>query len=132
MKGVSAVIVTILLLLISISLASFGYLFFTQTFSSVTETGSEAVEHMTTNLLAGMKIDSAIEGNDYFNVRNTGKVDVSGFAVYVNDVIDNSASADKDPLPPGEVATITLSSNLNADDIVKVTSSEGSIAIKSI
>ena len=117
--------------MISVSLASFAYIFFTQTFSSVTDTGTEAVEQMTTNLLANMKIDAANEDSTDVYVRNTGKVDVDNLIVYVNGVIDNGASYPPS-ISPGDLEAITLSSSLNAGDVVKVTSGQGAIAIKSV
>ena len=132
MKGVSAIIVTILLLMISVSLASFGYIFFTHTFTSITETGSEVVEQVSTSMLAGMKIDSLSESTNDVFVRNTGKTNLTQFSVYVNDIIDSSISVDIEPLSPGQIATITLSSTLNPGDVVKVTPGEGAIAIKSV
>jgi len=130
MKGISAIIVTILLLMISVSMASFGYIFFTQMMSETTQSGTEAVEQVSISLLAGMKIDSLSTNKVY--IRNTGKVDLSQFAVFVNDNIDNGAVANPATLVPGSITTITLSSNLNANDVVKVTSGQGAVAIKSV
>jgi hypothetical protein len=130
MKGISAIIVTILLLMISVSMASFGYIFFTQMMSETTQSGTEAVEQVSISLLAGMKIDSVSTNKVY--VRNTGKVDLSQFAVFVNDNIDNGAVANPATLVPGSITTITLSSNLNANDVVKVTCGQGAVAIKSV
>jgi hypothetical protein len=132
MRGVSAIIVTILLLMISVSLASFGYIFFTRTFSSVADTGSETVEQMTTSMLANMKIDSVTPDDHYVYVRNTGSIDLGQFAVYVNDVVDSGASANPATISPGKIATITLSQDLNDGDVVKVSSDHGAIAILSV
>jgi hypothetical protein len=132
MRGVSAIIVTILLLMISVSLASFGYIFFTRTFSSVADTGSETVEQVTTSMLANMKIDSVTTDNRYVYVRNTGSIDLGQFAVYVNDVVDSGASSYPATISPSEIATITLSQDLNDGDVVKVSSDHGAIAIVSV
>lgn len=128
MRGISAIIVTILLLMISVSLASFGYIFLTQVMSETTQAGTEAVEQMSTSLLAGMKIDSMTSNTIY--IRNTGKVDLTNFAVYIDNALDSSISVDIDPLPPGGLATIT-SVSISSGNTVKVTSGEGAIAIKS-
>jgi uncharacterized protein YpmB len=127
MQGISTIIVTILLLMISVSLASFGYIFFTQVMSSTTQAGTEAIEQVSTSLLAGMKIDSISTNSVY--VRNTGKVNLTQFAVFVNDALVSSSAPSS--VLPGDVATITLSSSLNSGDVVKVTSGQGAIAIKS-
>ena len=131
MRGISAIIVTILLLMISVSLTSFAYIFFTQTFSSVAETGSETMEHMTTSMLANMKIDSISEDTDRVYIRNTGKTDLTQFYVYVNDVPDSGASGPSSVVA-GDTGEIVLSVDIVPGDVIKVTTSEGAIAIKSV
>lgn len=130
MKGVSAIIVTILLLTISVSLASSAYIFFGNAVSETTEIGDNVAEQTSTSLLSKIKIDS-IEGN-IVSVKNTGKVNVTQFAVFINEVLDSGATPSTDPLAPGKAATITLSSSLNPGDVVKVTTGQGAISIKSM
>ena len=131
MRGVSAIIVTILLLMISVSLASFAYMFFTRTFSSVADTGSETVEHMTTSMLANINIDSISADNDKVYIRNTGKTDLTQFYVYVNNNIDSGASAPSSVIA-GDIDEITLSVDIVPGDVIKVSTAEGAIAIKSV
>jgi archaellum component FlaF (FlaF/FlaG flagellin family) len=129
MRGVSSIIVAILLLMISVSLASFAYLFSTQTLSVVTETGTEASEQMISPLLAEMRI-SSVSDNE-IDVRNTGKTKLSNIAVYINNILVDF-SIDSSEVLPGGTAVITLSSSLEPGDTVKVVSAEGAIALKSV
>ena len=130
MKGVSAIIVAILLLMISVSMVSLGYVFLTGTLSDTTQTVEDLSDQSSVALLSKMKIDSVSNRQVY--LRNNGKVDVSQFSVYINDVLDAGAVPDKDKLSPGDISNITLSSAPNVGDIIKVTSAEGSFAIASV
>jgi len=131
MKGVSTVIVAVLLLMITVSLASFGYLFFTQIMSATTKTGTEVVEQVSSSLLSSMRIESVTtDGHVY--VRNTGTVNLKNFSVYVNDVIDTSITVTPSVVSPGGVADINLLNSLNPGDIIKVTIASGAVAIQPV
>lgn len=129
MRGVSALIVTILLLMMSVSLASMGYIFITQSASETIEAAETISEQSATNLLSEMKIDSITD--NVVQVKNTGKTTISNFAVYVNEM-PVSATSDPTSIEPGSIAEITLSSTPDPGDVVKVTSAQGSFAIKSV
>jgi FlaG/FlaF family flagellin (archaellin) len=128
MHGVSAVIVVIMLLMISVSLAGLAYTFATAMVTETTETGSEMIEQTTSSMLAQMTIESIGDNNVY--IRNTGQTDLSSFSVYVNDKsVDISAPSS---IPPGQLDSISIHSIINKDDIIKVTSARGTSAIKSV
>jgi FlaG/FlaF family flagellin (archaellin) len=126
MKAVSAVIVVILLLMISVSLAGFAYVFITTTASTTMETGTEMIEQTTSTILAQMKIDSVSDNRVY--VRNTGKVDLTGFSVYVNDKKVNISAPSS--IAPGAIGSITMYSFISKDDSIKVTSGGGTTAVQ--
>jgi FlaG/FlaF family flagellin (archaellin) len=130
MKGVSIIIATILILMISVSLTAFAYMFMTQMMSATTETGLQTVEKATSSLLAEMKIESMDESNNKIYVKNSGRVNLTQFYVFINDALVSS-SANPETIAPGEITTISISS-LNPGDVVKVTSSHNAVAIKSI
>jgi archaellum component FlaF (FlaF/FlaG flagellin family) len=130
MKGVSTIIVAVLLLMVSVSLVSFGYVFLTEIMTTTTETGSQAAEKVTSSLLAEMKIESMDESTDTIYVKNSGRVNLTQFNVYVNDALV-SASPSPETIAPGEITTISLTS-LEPGDVVKVTSSYGMVAIKTV
>jgi hypothetical protein len=131
MKGVSTVIVMILILLISVALTGLGYLFFTEVLTSVTTAGEESISQSVTSMLSQMRIESltaGTPGNIY--IRNTGKVNLTDFTVYVNDGLEVPST----PLPslaPGSVGTIGMPS-LSSGQIVKVTAAQGATARESV
>ena len=130
MKGVSAVIVMILILLISVALTGLGYLFFTEVLTSVTTAGEESISQSVTSMLSQMRIESVSAASNNIYIRNTGKVNLTDFTVYVNDglVIPTSAPSS---LAPGSVGTIEMPS-LNRGEIVKVTAAQGATARESV
>ena len=132
MKGISAIVVMILILLISVSLVGLGYIFFTEILTTVTTTGEESISQTVVSMLARMTIESVTAGNPgNIYVRNTGKVNLTNFAVYVDDVRDPSATA-PGLLMPGDVGTITTSGALTSNQVVKITTAEGLNVIESV
>ena len=129
MKGVSSVIAIILILMISISLTTLSYIFLSGTVSTTTATSSQAAQRLTSSLLAEMKIESFDVINDVVYVKNSGRVNITEFHVYVNDILDNGATPNPDTIGPGEVTSISLTS-LDPGDSVKVSSSNNLLVIR--
>ncbi|MBN2203288.1 MAG: hypothetical protein JW700_03845 [Candidatus Aenigmarchaeota archaeon] len=129
MKGVSSIIVAILLLIIAVSMTSLAYSFFGEVVSETTETGNEVVEEVKESTLSNVKIDSI--SDDIVTIRNTGKVDISHIAIFVNDMFDAGASVPY-RLSPGSVGDITLSEPASPGAVIKVTTGEGASAIRSV
>lgn len=132
MKGISAIVVMILILLISVSLVGLGYIFFTEILATVTTTGEESISQTVVSMLSRMTIESVTAGNPgNIYVRNTGKVNLTDFAVYIDDVRDVSATA-PGILMPGDVGTITTTGALASTQVVKVTTAQGLSVIESV
>ncbi len=132
MKGISAIIVVVLLLLISVALTGLGYLFFTEVLTTVTTTSEEAISQSVTSLLAQMRIESIASGtpgNIY--VRNIGKVNLTGFSVYVNDVLETPINAPA-YVTPGSLGTIQVTNGLSSNEIVKVTTAQGTMVREAV
>ena len=107
-KGVSAVVATILILLITVSLAASSYVFFSGTLSSTTQTGTKQVEHVTQQLATCIVIDSVY--NNKIAVRNCGTGIVTNQSLFV--LIDGKAaniSMDKTQIGEEESGIATLS-----------------------
>jgi FlaG/FlaF family flagellin (archaellin) len=130
MKGISTIIVAILLLMISISLAGFGYVFFTTMFTSITTESEEVMGTTVERMLAQVKIESIASTS--VSVRNIGKVNLTDFAVYVDETRDTNPSLPSAPLEPGDVATITINPppNVASGSVVKVTTAQGAVAVQ--
>jgi flagellin-like protein len=132
MKGISAIIATVLILLITVALAAAGYMFFSTTFSSITQTSGQSISSTTSKFQASFQIESVFNSTANvinFTIRNTGSttLNASKIAVYINDA--NKAVTSPSPLPtiaPDQVVTFGLSDNkLNyCNGILKVTFAE--------
>jgi len=130
MEGISDVIAVTMILMITVALASLGYVFFVGTFSSVSNITEQSVNQTTAGLLASFKIES-VSGNNIF-IRNTGSVPLSSIAVYGDDVPANITTMTVDgfqsaSIPPGKIAKVTVNgSSLPTKKFVtlKVTSSQ--------
>jgi FlaG/FlaF family flagellin (archaellin) len=128
MKAVSSMVAVILILMIAISLASSVYIFLSEMITTSTESGSEVTEHVSTSLLAEMKIESVTTAGNV-TIKNTGKVSLTNFNVFVNNDLVTSSSI---TIIPGSSDAIDLGSPLNSGDTVKVTSAEGATAISTV
>ncbi|MFH1473594.1 MAG: LamG-like jellyroll fold domain-containing protein [Candidatus Aenigmatarchaeota archaeon] len=120
MRGVSVIIATVLVLMISASLVTLGYTFFTEISDEATDVARKTTEKRFSAIGADMVVESVSGRNIY--VRNTGRTNLTAFSVYVNE-LPVSFSIDKETLQPGETATITL----NADPVglIEVYSAQG-------
>ena len=136
MKGISTIVVMVLILMISVSLTGLGYMAFTTFFSKVTTSSEQAISQTLTNMLAQMKIESISYANPITRIyiRNIGKVDLTAFAAYVDDVIVPAANLQLptgNKIPPGIVGNINITGNLApTGKTVKVTTAQGSVAIQ--
>ena len=123
----------ILLLLIGVSLTGLGYVTFTSLFSQITQSTQSSISQTTTTMLSQVKIETIVKSTcpaagATVNVRNIGKVDVTQIRVYVNDRLDNVILA---TITPGQVSPITTATYcITTNDVVKVTTAQGAIAIQ--
>ena len=75
MKAISSLVAVILILIIGVSLVSSMFIFFSDLITISTEAGTETSEHISSSLLAEMKIESfGTAGTGNVTVKNTGKV----------------------------------------------------------
>jgi FlaG/FlaF family flagellin (archaellin) len=127
MKGVSSIIVLVLLVLIAIGLASIAYGFYTGyfefLFEGVEQGANRSQEIMGSEMtLMGINFDAQT-----VIVRNTGKSELSGFAVFINEL---PAEADMPTsIIAGEVGVFDFSSYTNFDhgDTIKITTSHAAV-----
>jgi hypothetical protein len=135
MKGISAIIVTVMILMIALSLTGLGYVTFTTFFSKITTSAEGAISQTLTTMLAQMKIESIVKSNVIrVYVRNTGKVDLTNFSAYINDAYNQvqSGTPTGGKIVPGNVSevNITNTSIVNTGDIIKLTTAQGIIAMQ--
>jgi len=97
-KGISAVVATILLLVITISLAGLAYMYITNIFTASTST---------LQVIDGYCVGGTIT----WTIRNTGTVNISSSSVSIVSVNENCASDPTVPdFPVGQDVDITASS----------------------
>jgi len=128
MKGISDVIAVTMILMITVALASLGYIFFTGTFSSLTNITQASVNQTTTGLLSQFNIES-VSGTQTYQIfiRNTGSSSLSNFSVYVNDIPVQSTPL---TLNPGQLGYTTITFIGAGSKTIRVTSSSGYEASK--
>ncbi len=121
-KGITPVIAIILLLLITISMVGFAFVFF----GRVTSTSGAQIENATQQLVQQAGARFAIEGYDknHIYIRNTGNVPITSLAFYVeNTLVPNAGPAS---LAPGALGTYNLDdgqlAQLSEPAALKVTS----------
>ena len=104
MKGVSALVVVILLLLITIGIVGFVFLFLQRTIAS----GASAAENQTQKELSMLGQSFVVENafQNVVTVRNTGTREISDITFYVNDVkVDYTGPL---PIPVNGAKSFTL------------------------
>jgi len=105
MKGVSAVIATILILMITVSLAASAYIFFSSTLSATQQTGEKQIASTTQKLSTQFNVES-VKGNTIY-VRNNGIGDLANLTVFVDNVLVNTSMS---PIKSGGTGSVTVSS----------------------
>jgi flagellin-like protein len=134
MKGVSSIIAMILMLMITISLTGLAYVTFTSFFNTVKDSTETSMTNTMSNMLAQMKIESISKngGDTIIYIRNIGKVDITKFNAYVNDIMAatraNMPTGNK--ISPGGVDNITITSAVASGATIKITTGQGTIAIQ--
>ena len=126
MKGISAVIAVILLLLITISVVGFAFLFF----SRITTTAGQAAENQTQQQLIHFSKQIGRDASSITSVtiRSIGTGAISGTEIQV--YVDGSPRACVPALssmPPGSVQTCNFSPGCSAGQKIRVTSPANSI-----
>lgn len=110
MHGVSAIIAVILIIVIVVALVVMTYIFSLSIFTTTTSRTEQSINTSTKSFLTNMKIESVSDDKIY--IRNIGQTDITDFGLFIGDS-PIGYDVDKIPLPPGEVATITINKIYN-------------------
>jgi len=105
MKSISAVITVVLILIITVSLVAFGYMWITGMFSSLGKGASTQTETFTQKAGASFEIDSVSQDSNTIYVRNTGNTKLENIVVYINEKTDN-ITIDPQIVEPGNIFSI--------------------------
>ena len=124
MKGITPVIAIILLLMITISLVGFAFVWFTRMTEGLTNQTSESLNQQMLVQRTKVTIDNFDEANGILVIRNTGSVNLDGakVKVYVNTTGLISDCSLSNSIAPGETATCTSNGLKTCTGTIVVTS----------
>ena len=133
MKGVSALVVLIMILMIGISITGLGYVTFTSFFTKLTTTTEGTISTTLNTMLAQMKIESITNNSantiTMIYIRNTGKVDITNFSAYDDEIPTSINKPPGDKIVPGDVGNLNMTTTVAPGSIIKITTAQGAIAI---
>ncbi len=123
-KAISAVIATIMLLMITVSSVGVFYVFSSSLASSTTSTGGQQISAETSAMTGFMRIDNM--NGLAVDVRNMGTLDLSGISIFIDDnkAIISNITVDGNPtniIPIGKTGAITVNfTNMPIKDIMNL------------
>ena len=103
MRGISAIIAVVLILLITVSLAAGAYLFLSMTVSQTTTAAQHGISQTMTQMTKSFTIEAVSGGKIW--VRNTGQVPISNLTIYIDGAPANTSNV---VIQPGEVGVIQI------------------------
>ncbi|MBS3074245.1 hypothetical protein J4447_02190, partial [Candidatus Pacearchaeota archaeon] len=120
MRGITPIIAIILLLMITIALVGFAYMFFSGTMESATQAGTAQIEQQIN--IMGEKFSVDFIDKNTVIIRNTGTTELKNMKFYVDgkeaDIMQGPSS-----VPSGHLGTFTLNLSENtAPSILKISS----------
>ena len=124
MKGITPVIAIVLLLMITITLVGFAFIWFQSTFQQITATVTRQIDQQTTAIGKMVRIDSITI--DSIAIRNVGSQNIAAneIAVFVDD--EKQTYILPNDIIVGKVVSYTLNTPCTSSKTVKVTSPGGS------
>ncbi|MBI4018551.1 MAG: LamG domain-containing protein [Candidatus Aenigmarchaeota archaeon] len=104
MRGITPVVAIILLLLMTVSIAGFAFLFFTRTAQTAAESGEQQLQQQLAQGASQFSIEGTSPSGQIY-VRNRGSAPLGNFSVFVDDAIVQWSAS---PVAPGSVGTINV------------------------
>ena len=126
MKGISAVIAIVLILMLTISLSAMGYIWMSDTFTDVSKEAYETTQEVSQKVHGSLIIEST-KGSIVYT-RNTGEINLTGFDVYIDDDEVYFEKHFGDYLAPGEMGVIKLGAYDGYEEItrsIRITTAQG-------
>ena len=124
MKGITPVIAIILLLMITVAIAGFAFVWFSRVASVTANRTEMSINQQQSQMMQTIKIDSYSDTSNSVYIRNTGSVDISSnsIAVYVNNDLA-ICTWSSNTISPGSVAQCTVAAGFSCGGtVIKVTS----------
>jgi flagellin-like protein len=118
MKGITPVIAIVLLLLITVAMVGFAFVWFQSTWTDLSASTGEAITSQSEAMMKTVRIDAV--SSTSISVRNMGSKDIAAgeLAVYVNGEVQTGCEATA--IPAGDIASCTIV--CATGDTVKATS----------
>jgi len=107
MHAVSKIIVIILILMIVVAIASLFWIFSSGLFSSVTQTGTSSISHITEVMSSCMRIESLYQNKIYLRNCGQGLITNDSLNIYIDDV-PFSFNMTPSSINANELATIAM------------------------
>lgn len=85
MKSVSTIIAIVLIMIILVALVSLFWLFASNLFTSMTQTGTASTTHMTESMSSCMKIESSVQNKIYLRNCGHGLITNNSLNIYLDD-----------------------------------------------
>lgn len=120
------VVVIVLLLMMTVGLASLGYMFVSGMLSRTTETSEEVIEQVTQSMTTRFNIE--VIADNKLHVRNLGENDLTEIAVFVNDMLVNYTAPTS--IAPGELGEVLVRDFIGKGDKVKLSVAGGLTQMK--
>jgi flagellin-like protein len=121
MKGITPVIAIVLLLMITISMVGFAFIWFSRMMETTTNQTTASTQQQMSQMSKTIRIDNAPAGGS-IDVRNTGSssIAVSELSVYINNAAPTCNWGGTTTLAPGATASCTPNPACTAGQSVKV------------
>src|SRR3989304_6730088 len=123
MKGITPIVAVILLMLITISMVGFAFVWF----SRISTISTEKIENQTEKLLTvkTVRIENAL--GTAVDIRNTGDAQITSadLAAFVNNVRVTISSCNPSPVPVNSLSTCTLASACSTGATLRISSPGG-------
>lgn len=122
MRGVSSIVVMVLLLLIALSLSTMLYLYMSDAQGQLTGIVDSQQDMEMKKASSSMKILGFDPNSGNITIRNTGRFDLRGFNLFLNDIQTGIKPIEK--LSPGDTCIISTLTKLSPGDyMIKITAS---------
>ena len=132
MKGVSAIIAIVLLVMISVSLAGLAWVWFFGISNLLTNSATNATEEATARMGMQARLETArFYAPTYVNatIRNTGTVDINltRLGIFIDGFLTTTYTPNTGKIAPGEISTINITNATPActDKVLKITFPNG-------
>ncbi|MFH0832194.1 MAG: archaellin/type IV pilin N-terminal domain-containing protein [Candidatus Aenigmatarchaeota archaeon] len=125
MKGITPVVATILLLLVTISMVGFAFIWFNRVMGSATESIANQTDTETSKMQMKVKIDNINKASDIVYIRNDGSrsIETSRIIVYVDGTTLATCTWSSTTVVPNEVVSCTVTTpDISSCSTIKATS----------